>query len=226
MCGRYTFTQMPKADQVVRLEEQSELSLQPRYNIAPAQACLVKPINDPQRYHFYRWGLIPAWAKDPKIGYKMINARSETVLEKPAFRQAVRQRRCLVPADGFYEWKKSESGKQPYRITLQKGQPFYFAGLSEHWRSSEGEEIHSFTILTIEPNELMAELHNRMPVILRPDEASAWIDPQREAEALVHHLRPYEADQMRAYPVSQAVGNVRHDYPQLIEPQSEQGSLF
>ena len=225
MCGRYTFTQMPKAEAVVQ-PEQGALPLQPRYNIAPSQACLIKPSDDPQHYHFYRWGLVPFWAKDPKIGYQMINARSETVLEKPAFREAVRKRRCLVPADGFYEWKKNGSRKQPYRITLGQGQPFHFAGLSERWQSPEGEWLHSFTILTIAPNELMADIHDRMPVILTPELEQAWLDPEAKAEALVHDLRPYPAEQMRAYPVSPAVGNVRNDGPELIEPQGSQGSLF
>lgn len=225
MCGRYTFTKTPKPEEVLQ-PEQGTLPLAPRYNIAPSQLCLIKAIGEPQRYQFFRWGLVPSWARDPKIGYKMINARSETVLEKPAFREGIHHRRCLIPADGFYEWKKTGKSKQPYRITLNQGQPFHFAGLSESWKTPAGDQLETFTILTIEPNDLMKDIHDRMPVILTPEEELGWLDSQQDAETLVRSLRPYPADQMNAYAVSAAVGNVRNDSPSLIEPAGFTGTLF
>ena len=223
MCGRYTFTQLPEQEKIA---QPAELPLQPRYNMSPSQAGLVRPTDDPQRYHAYRWGLIPHWAKDHKIGYKMINARLETVLEKPAFRQPIRQRRVLVWADGFYEWKKSGKKKQPYRIVVGNGQPFHFAGIADRWRNPAGQWIDSFTIITTEPNELMADIHDRMPVILRPEETEAWLDPDTDIEALVPSLRPYPAESMRAYAVDPRVGNVRNESPDLIQPLDATGTLF
>ncbi len=223
MCGRYTFTQLPAQETIA---QSVELPLEPRYNMAPSQAGLVRPSDDPQRYHVFRWGLIPHWAQDHKIGYKMINARLETVLEKPAFRQPIRKQRVLVWADGFYEWKKSGKDKQPYRIVVGEGVPFHFAGIADRWRNPEGEWIDSYTILTTEPNELMADLHHRMPVILGPEEADAWLDPATDIESLLPSLRPYPAEQMRAYPVDPRVGNVRHESPELIAPLGSSGTLF
>lgn len=223
MCGRYTFTQLPAKEQ---LSPEMELPLTPRYNVAPTQMCLVRPMEDPGHYRQMRWGLIPFWAKDIKIGYKMINARLETVLEKSAFRQPVRKRRVLVWADGFYEWKKTDTGKQPHRITLKDGRPFCFAGIADRWRSPEGDEVHSFTVLTLPPNELMAPIHDRMPVILTHEQGDAWLDPKASAEDLVAAISPYPSEDMYAYPVAAAVGNVRNESPQLIAPIEEQGNLF
>lgn len=225
MCGRYTFTQLP-AQEAVALSESGQVDLRPRYNVAPSQPGLVRPSHDAAHYHLMRWGLIPHWAKDPKIGYKLINARLETVLEKPAFRQGVRQRRIAVWADGFYEWKKTGSRTQPYRIVLCDAKPFHFAGLAERWHSPEGEWIDSYTILTCPPNDLMANLHNRMPVLLAPDQVDAWLDPQADTEQLVADLGPYPSEAMRAYPVDARVGNVYNDAPNLVEPIASQGRLF
>ena len=166
-----------------------------------------------------RWGLIPYWAKDIKIGFSTINARAEEVDTKPAFREAFQRRRCLVPLDNFYEWKKTETGKQPYAIALADRRLMATAGLWETWRSPQGERIRSFTIVTTKPNELCAELHNRMPAVLKPDMWPAWLGEQpatvRDLKAM---LAPYPSDQMISWPVSARVGNVRNNDPSLIEP--------
>lgn len=217
MCGRYTFTQLPE-NETVNPDGVDTGWLRPRYNVAPTNYCPVFPAQDPERAYLYRWGLIPHWAQDEKIGYRMINARSETVHEKPAFRTALAHGRCLVWADGFYEWQKRGKAKQPFRITLASGAPFLMAGLSARWQAPDGQVIHSFTILTTTPNALMADLHDRMPVILSAQGARQWLDPQLDPERWPDLFRPFPAEAMRAYPVGAAVGNVRHDDPTLIEP--------
>lgn len=196
--------------------------LAPRYNIAPSQPVAAARQNrDTQQrelVHFH-WGLIPSWAKDPAIGYKMINARSETVAEKPSFRNALKYRRCLVPASGFYEWQKVGKGKQPHYIQLMDGEPFAIAGLWEHWQSADGSEIESVTLLTTSPNEVMRPLHDRMPVILHPDDYTLWLDPQTtQSDLLLPLLRPFPAEQMLAYPVSTLVNSPANDLPACILP--------
>jgi putative SOS response-associated peptidase YedK len=165
-----------------------------------------------------RWGLIPYWAKDIKIGYSTINARAEEVEGKPAFREAFRHRRCLVPLDSFYEWKKTETGKQPYAIGFAGGRIMAMAGLWDTWRSLAGERVHSFTIVTTTPNELCAALHNRMPVVLKPTDWPAWLG---EEPADLPHLKsllaPYAGDDMIRWPVSSRVGDVKNNDPSLIE---------
>lgn len=224
MCGRYTTTD--PLDEIVRYffitnvsPEVTEL-YRPRYNIAPSQMVLVIGLRQGERTAaMHRWGLVPRWAKDPSIGNKMINARAETVNERPAFRTAFRYRRCLIPADSFFEWKRSGQRKQPYRIMMRDERPFAFAGLWEEWRSPDGSTvIRSCTILTTEPNELMAELHNRMPVILPTDAYDAWLDPHTEPDLLLPLLRPYPADEMKCYPVSTRVNSPANDDPAVIEP--------
>jgi len=164
-----------------------------------------------------RWGLVPAWAADPKTGYRMINARAETVAEKPTFRAAFRRRRCLVAADGFYEWS-AVNGKQPYYIHMADGAPFGLAGLYEHWEG-DGRVIESCTIIVGEPNALIARIHDRMPCIVVPEDYGAWLDSgSSDPRALLSLLRPYPADKMAAYPVSRSVSNPRHEGPSLIEP--------
>ncbi|MEO0584916.1 MAG: SOS response-associated peptidase [Bacteroidota bacterium] len=217
MCGRYTFTKVPDESLVVQ-PGQTAIPLSPRYNIAPSQMCAVIPQHDAMHIHYYRWGLIPHWAKDMRIGYKMINARSETLLEKASFKGPVRKARCVVLADGFYEWKKLPSGKQPYRIMMEDERAFVFAGLYARWRSPEGPDIWSFSIITTEPNELTMDIHDRMPVILDQPQQERWLNAGESAEDLLEILRPYPAEKMKAYPVSSAVGNVRNDYEELILP--------
>jgi putative SOS response-associated peptidase YedK len=177
-----------------------------------------------------QWGLIPSWANDPKIGNRLINARAESASDKPAFRAAFRRRRCLIPTDGFYEWLKKGSQKQPYLIRMRDGQPFAFAGLWEFWHGQNEREIESFTILTTEPNELAAQIHNRMPAILNPDDYQAWLDPdEQDVEKLKGLLKPAPAQAMVAYPVSKRVNSPAIDDPACIAPSKESkanNSLF
>ncbi len=219
MCGRYSLTSPVEAmGQLFLFEERP--NLQPRYNIAPTQeAPVVGQRPDGKRgLAMLRWGLVPGWAKDLSIGARMINARAETVAEKPAFRAAFRRRRCLVAADGFYEWKKAaDSPKRPYRAALADGGPFGFAGLWETWRGPEGP-VKSFTIITTDANPLLAEIHDRMPVILDPADHARWLDPAAAARDLLALLKPYPAEKMTAYPVDRRVGKVQNDDPGLIEP--------
>ena len=224
MCGRFTL-HSPQ-DRIAALFELAPApELHPRYNIAPSQpvaAIRIAPGQDRRVLDLLRWGLIPFWAKDPKTGYKMINARAETVASKPAFRDAFRRRRCLIPADGFYEWKAIEGGKQPYYIRLKGGGPFALAGLWEHWDGAGGEVIESCTIIVTEANELMSTIHDRMPVILAPQDYDLWLDPAVQARETVSGLlRPFPADAMEAYRVGLGVNSPRNDEARLIEPVGE-----
>jgi putative SOS response-associated peptidase YedK len=223
MCGR--FSQTVSTDIIVEQFQVTDLPLfPPRYNIAPSQpvvAIRIEPDTTTRRLVQLRWGLIPSWAKDPKIGNQCINAKSETVAEKPAFRSAFKKRRCLVIATGFYEWQKRGPVKQPMWIGLRGKQPFAFAGLWEHWQPAEGEPLETCTIITTEPNDLMVPIHNRMPVILAPTSYDQWLDPTfQQAEPLKALLRPYPSEELTAYPVSTLVNNPRHDAPQCLEPVS------
>lgn len=190
----------------------------PSYNIAPTQTVVAVRVEDGRkRLEGLRWGLIPPWADDPEIGGRMINARSETVAEKPSYRRAFKERRCLVLADGFYEWRKTSSGKQPFYIRMKDESPFAFAGLWESWRN--GEEVRSCTILTTEPNRLVAALHNRMPVILHREDYGMWLDPDfEEKEPLTSLLKSYPAEAMEAYPVSRRINKPSNNDPGCIEP--------
>lgn len=233
MCGRFTLTN-PGQELLPQFDLAQIPSLEPRYNIAPTQpVAVVRVARTPGIGHqdevgarsaqirelaLLQWGLIPFWAKDPAVGERLINARSETVAEKPAFREAFKRRRCLVLADGFYEWHKQDGTKQPFFIRLRSGQPFAFAGLWERWQGPESV-IESCTLLTTEPNDLMRQLHNRMPVILRPDDYGLWLDPMvRETDALHPLLQPYPEQEMLAYPVSRRVNSPDNDDPRCIEP--------
>ena len=187
----------------------------PRYNAAPGQliAAVRQHATRPVRQFVpLRWGLIPAWANDTSVGYKMINARAETAAEKPSFRDALRKRRCLIPADGFYEWKKLAKTKIPYCFTMSDDSVFAFAGLWERWRSPAGEAVESCTILTTMPNELTAEIHDRMPVIVAPADYALWLDPGfTRVDELKPLLRLFPAEKMRRYRVSDRVNLVQHD---------------
>ncbi len=190
-------------------------NLSPRYNIAPSQQAPVVRADAAggRTLGLLRWGLIPSWAKEAKIGYRMINARAETVAEKPAFRSAFRHRRCLVPADGFYEWRKQGTVKQPTRITRADGAPFAFAGLWERWRAPDGALIDSFTIITTAANELLRPIHERMPVILDPADFGPWLEAGG-----VERLVPYTDAKLEAVPVSTRVNSPKHDDPACIAP--------
>jgi putative SOS response-associated peptidase YedK len=191
---------------------------EPRYNIAPTQSVAVVPNDGEKQVQSYHWGLVPFWAKDPTIGNRMINARSETAAEKPAFRAAYRRRRCLILADGFYEWRREAgtTSKTPYYIQLASGEPFAFAGLWELWQPDD-TPLHSCAILTTRPNELVAPIHNRMPVILPQCAYDRWLDPSEvRSGALDDLLVPYPGDAMTAYPVSRYVNRPANDSPQCI----------
>ena len=226
MCGRYTLKAIAEilADQF-DFEKLSDAN--PRYNIAPAQlvACVrFLPGSQKREGIMLRWGLIPSWATDPDIGMKLINARAETVDERPSFRKSFRQRRCLVLADGFYEWRREERIKQPYYIRMKDERPFAFAGLWEYWTNPDGQVVESCALITTAPNELMIPIHNRMPVIVDPDCYDEWLDPmQQEVAKLNALLRPYPAEYMMAYPVDRLVNNVSFDDSRCIEPLVEQG---
>ncbi len=219
MCGRYTLLTDPEKLMKRFFVSGIPFDLQPRYNIAPGQF-IPAVIDDggKRRIGQLKWGLVPSWATDEKIGYKMINARAETLTEKPAFRNLFSRKRCIIPADGFYEWKQTEKGKQPMRIMMKNGELFAFAGLFDTWTNPAGEKIHSCTIITTKPNEVVADIHDRMPVILRQEDEGLWLDREKnDIDLLQSLLVPYDADQMRAYPVSSMVGNVKNDLPECIE---------
>lgn len=218
MCGRYTQTSDPaKLAQRFRLEPPGP-GLSRRYNIAPTQDAPVVANDDPKHLRMMRWGLIPAWAKDAAIGNKMINARAETVSEKPSFRKPLERRRCLVLADGFYEWRKQTArAKVPMRFVLKSREPFAFAGLWDIWRKPDGSEVRSFTIITTEPNDLMRPIHNRMPCLLRPQDEGKWLDPDlKETANLLPVLAPYPDEEMEAYEVSTLVNSPRNDRPECV----------
>ncbi len=219
MCGRFTLRTSGAA-----LAEQFQLAevpdLAPHYNIAPTQeVAVIRATAAGRKLDFLRWGLIPAWAKDPSIGARMINARAETVAEKPAFRTAFKQRRCLVIADGFYEWQGTGKQKQPFYFQVDGGQAFAFAGLWETWKNPEGQLVETCTVLTTEANELVRPVHERMPVILPADAYAPWLDPQlHDVGALQQLLRAYPPQEMNAYPVGTRVNRVTHDDAACIAP--------
>jgi len=216
MCGRYSFL---LEDEMIK--ERFGVTVRSaiykaRYNCAPGQKLAVISNEVPEELSFYRWGLIPFWAKDQKIGYKLINARSESVLEKPSFKNPFRNRRCLVLSDGFYEWKK-DPVKTPFRIMRKDGSAFAMAGIWDKWTNPEGEEIRSFSILTTTPNSLMAKIHDRMPVILDRETEKQWIKDAR-TETLMEFLKPCPSSSLVAFPVSSQVNSPKNDSPELIVP--------
>ncbi len=195
--------------------------LPPRYNIAPSQpvAAIRAGGSGARELTLLQWGLIPSWAKEPAIGSRMINARAETAAEKPSFRAAMKRRRCLIPASGFYEWTRVGAAKQPFFVRMKGGRPFALAGLWEQWCGEDGSELETCAILTTSPNELAAKIHPRMPVIIAPGDYGRWMDPANEKPGTLEPLlRPYPAGEMEAHPVSRHVNNPRNDDPACIEP--------
>jgi putative SOS response-associated peptidase YedK len=255
MCGRYTLLSGDQIIEVVPnvtikedLREKMGSLFEPRYNIAPSQEILVVS-NREENGHLLaepmKWGLVPFWAKDPAIGNKMINARAETIATKPAFRKSLERRRCIIPADGFYEWQTCDWGSEeeshgsgggeespepakkrpakkpapkiPMYIHMKDGHPFAFAGLWETWQDPDGKLLKTCTIITTHANDILKPIHNRMPVILPPEAVLDWLDPHdRPAEELLPWLKPYPAEEMEAYPVSRGVNNVKNDSPDFI----------
>ncbi|HSL27730.1 MAG TPA: SOS response-associated peptidase [Anaerolineales bacterium] len=221
MCGRFTLTVNPADLQETFQDYSFPQQFAPRFNIAPTQPVLAIPNDDQNTADFFVWGLIPMWAKDPGIGNRMINARGETLEEKPAFRGSLKYKRCLVLADGFYEWKSSpgKKGKTPFFIHMKDRKPFAFAGLWDSWSGPDGSQIKSCTIITTQPNELTAIIHDRMPVILHPRDYAKWLDPSPQTpEQLKPLLQPFPADMMNAYPVSTLVNTPANDIPELVVP--------
>jgi putative SOS response-associated peptidase YedK len=218
MCGRFTLR--TPAKEIAEFFDVAVPNIESRYNIAPSQPVAVVRFNPGEGNRelvMLRWGLIPSWAKDPKVGYKMINARAETVATKPAFRRTFAQKRCLVVADGFYEWKKTGGRKQPYFIHMRNDEPFAFAGLWEHW-AGNGEEIDSCTIIVTEANELLRPIHDRMPVIVDRHNYDVWLDPTCEdRETLEQTLQPFRSSELEAYPVSTAVNKPENDFQKCVE---------
>ena len=233
MCGRYTL--ICELDDLIAefgIEIATEFS--PRYNIAPTQyAPIVRSMAGENRLDNLRWGLIPTWSKDAAIGPRLINARSETADSKPSFRSAFRSRRCITPASGFYEWKKTTGKlKQPYWVHLENDRPMALAGLWETWNDEDGKAVETFTILTTSPNDTMASLHDRMPALLEVDDYSTWLDPGvKDVAALKSLLRPWRSAPLALTPVSARVNNVRNDDASLIvesppDSGAEPGMLF
>ncbi|HEY9811458.1 MAG TPA: SOS response-associated peptidase [Halomicronema sp.] len=220
MCGRYTLTRLSE-DFARIFQANINSNLTPRYNIAPTQtvATILQPAAGKEReLRMLHWGLIPSWAKDETMSGKMINARAETVAEKPSFRSAFKRRRCLVVADGFYEWQTQGKKKQPFYFKLKNGENFGFAGLWEHWEK-DGKLVESCTIITTNANSLMESFHERMPVILSAQNYDIWLDPKVEkVEILQEVLQPYSADEMTAYPVSTVVNKPANDSPECVQP--------
>ena len=216
MCGRYSFI---LEDEMIK--ERFGVTVRSaiykaRYNCAPTQKLAVISNENPGELTLYRWGLIPFWAKDISIGNKLINAKSETILEKPSFKNSFKSKRCLVLSDGFYEWKKG-TVKTPFRITRRDGSAFAMAGIWDQWTNAEGEEIRSFAILTTVPNSLMEKIHDRMPVILDRETEMKWIE-NSPAEALIELMKPCDASSLLAYPVSTLVNSPRYDSPEILKP--------
>ncbi|RDI70369.1 SOS response-associated peptidase [Halopelagius longus] len=235
MCGRYSlFT--PAEELRDRFDAEPARRLKPRYNCAPGQELPVVTNDAPEEMRFLKWGLVPGWADDRSAKDGLINARAETVDEKPSFREAFERRRCLVPADGFYEWAAPDGEKRPYRVAFEDDRPFAMAGLWERWRpertqtglgdfadggaaDADPDVLETFTVVTTDPNEVVAELHDRMAVVLDPDEEETWLHGDSEEAASLLDTHP--GDEMRAYPVSARVNNPANDAPDLIEPVEE-----
>ncbi|KOR83260.1 hypothetical protein AM233_03375 [Bacillus sp. FJAT-22058] len=220
MCGRFTlFTDIEEIKERFDIQGSFDEEYQFSYNIAPSQSVL-SVINDGvrNRLGYLRWGLIPFWAKDEKAGYKMINARAETIAEKASFRNAYKKRRCLIIADSFYEWKKTPERKIPMRIKLKNHAPFGMAGLWESWKSPEGISIYSCSVITTVPNELMTSIHDRMPVILKPEDEKDWLNPSINDPAyLQQYLKSFDSEQMEAFEVSTDVNSTKNNTPNLIQ---------
>jgi putative SOS response-associated peptidase YedK len=219
MCGRFAQRSDPK-----RLAKEFKVAEVPnveaRYNLAPTQDILaVRESPDGREMTFLKWELIPSWSKDTSIGSRLINARSETAEEKPSFRQAFKQRRCIIPADGFYEWQRTNGKKQPFFFRMRDESPFGFAGLWERWQGMGGEAINSCTILTTEANEILRPVHDRMPVILHSDDNELWLDEDvRKRDLLKELLRPYTAEKMVSYPVSRLINSPLNQGAELVIP--------
>lgn len=219
MCGRYSLVGVEKIVERFGVEGNG---LEPRYNIAPSQQAPVILSESPDELNFYRWGLVPHWAKDEKIGYRMINARSETLDEKPAFRTPFRNHRCLVPADSFYQWKQTPDGKIPYRIMRKDEMPFAFAGICDTWKGPQGD-IKTFSIATVKSNPLIKDIHDRMPAMLLPEHERAWLE-RDNSEILKSMLQPYPEGKMKFYEISTLINSPKNNSEEVIQPMAHPAS--
>ncbi|MEE9439703.1 MAG: SOS response-associated peptidase [Saprospiraceae bacterium] len=238
MCGRSSLTKNEKEIEArfnasFYSDELERYNPLPNYNVAPTHMMPVITNQEPDKINIFKWGLVPFWAKNSKIGFKMINARIETIADKPAFRNALKQRRCLVPMDGFYEWKKNGKTKTPYRIVLPQTPIFSVAGLWETWGDIHGNKIHSYTIITQPANEIMSDIHDRMPAILSPDQEKLWIDNDLSPSEALKTIYSYPSELMKSYKVDQRVGKVSENDAKLLIPVKDdidnlgvQGELF
>ena len=219
MCGRYSLHHRSE-----RIVERFNLDgvlfeHEPRFNVAPGQIIPAIISREGKTLAGFKWGLVPHWAANPSIGNRMINTRAETLLQKPAFRETLERRRCLIPADGFYEWRKLPSGKQPVYIRREDGNLFAFAGLWEKWIGPDGQPLFTASIVTVRPNRIVSEVHDRMPAMLDQDHETQWLDWQRRGpEEILSLLRPYDDDLLEAFEVSRSVNRVENDSPELIMP--------
>jgi len=222
MCGRFVLDDIDDILPRFGITDPKDIKeeLTPHYNIAPTQniPIIYKDKNQKNRIEFMKWGLVPYWAKDPKIGYGMINARAETLAQKPSFKHILKTKRCLVPSSGFYEWKKIDKQKVPFYIGIKSNRIFSFAGLFDNWKDSDGNELVTFTIITTDANDTLKTIHNRMPVILEQEFEEKWLDTRiQDFDSLTEMLKPYPDDQMITYKVSSEVNNPRNDNLQLIK---------
>jgi putative SOS response-associated peptidase YedK len=216
MCGRFSIA-TPFEELRERFKaEPPKVDFKPIYNGAPGRDMLVITSVMPKQMSLFHWGLVPSWAKDPKIGYRMINARAETLSEKPAFRHAFQKNRCLVLADGFFEWDKNGKVHTPYYIYLKEHKPFAFAGLCEYWKDEKGQELNSFTIVTTNANSLIGKIHDRMPVILEPQGEEKWLNPNAKIEDVKKLLKPLPVKEMEDYPISTLVNNPRNNIAEIL----------
>jgi putative SOS response-associated peptidase YedK len=233
MCGRYRLSRRKEVLAEHFDTDFDDLDWEPRYNIAPTQPVPVirrVEVHSPRRAAMMHWGLIPSWNADSKIAAQNINARSETAASKPSFRDPLRKQRCLVPGDGFYEWKRAAKAKQPFFFEVGDGAVFALAGLWDRWQGPDGRVLETCTILTTTPNDLLADVHNRMPVILAPEHNELWLDPgMQDVKRAASLLKPYDANLMRKFPVSTRVNVVTNDGPECSAPvdlPATPGSLF
>jgi putative SOS response-associated peptidase YedK len=225
MCGRFV---REKSITVIADQfgvDEISTDLEPSYNIAPTQKVAVVVSDGRKQLISVQWGLIPSWSKDPAIGNKLINARSETITEKASFRNAFKKRRCLIVADGFYEWQRFGQEKRPVYIRLKSGRPFGFAGLYETWKSPEGEDVATCAIITTQANEIMKPIHDRMPVIVARNAEDIWLDAKIGSDVLLEMLKPYPSEEMETWPVSKMVNSPANNSPECIKPAGGQGRL-
>ncbi len=222
MCGRFSLLASPEEiSEEFRLPIEEVSHLKPRYNVAPSQLVAVLIRNPDLKLQFFRWGLIPSWSSDASIGNNLINARSETIVEKPSFKTSFQKQRCLILADGFYEWKKNEKESYPYYIFLKNKKIFSFAGIWANWKAPDNKIIQSCTIITGQANTFMKPIHHRMPIIISQDLREEWLNPQNQnMDKLKSFLKPYPDDQMGAYPISNIVNSPKNDLKDCISPLS------